>query len=81
MPRHVEKSDAADVIQMIEAAHSAGFDAISASVILTGKDGTDNRKKLNRIWMQNWDALWSIPNPLSDSPEGQLEALGRDLWA
>ena len=61
MPRHVEKSDAADVIQMIEAAHSAGFDAISASVILTGKDGTDNRKhiELSAIYAESRVDPWS----------------------
>lgn len=80
MPSHVEKLDAADVQQMIEAAHSAGFDAVVAAVVLTNKDGSDNRKKLSPIWMLNWDERWTIPNKWSDQPDGQLEALGRDLW-
>lgn len=79
MPSHIGKNDHSDIHDMIEVAHSAGFDAVAASVILTRETG-DNRKDFSSIWRMNWDKRWTIPNPWSADPNGQLEALGRDLW-
>lgn len=79
MPSHVAVQDHADIEAMIDAAHSAGFDAIAASVILSS-DAGDNRADFPPIWQKPWDERWTIPNPWNEDPEGQLEALGRDLW-
>ena len=79
MPSHVAAADQGDIRGMIDVGHSAGFDVVAASVILTW-DGGDNRAPFPGIWGMSWDERWSIPNPWNDSPEGQLEALGRDLW-
>jgi hypothetical protein len=77
---HVAKADQDDIRDMIDVGHSAGFDVIFASIILTW-DGGDNRALFPAIWGMPWDERWSIPNPWNDDPECQLEALGRDLWA
>jgi hypothetical protein len=79
MPSHVTKNDHRDIEAMIEVAQSAGFDIIAASVILSGEN-SDNRKDFPSIWKMAWDERWTIPNPQSSDPEGQLQALGRDLW-
>ncbi len=79
MPSHVAKNDHADIIQMIEAGHSAGFDVIGVSILLIQAGGS-NRGKFPTIWRMSWDERWTIPNDWSDKPVGQLEALGRDLW-
>ncbi|MAU95833.1 MAG: hypothetical protein CMP81_08090 [Fulvimarina sp.] len=82
MPSHVATEDHSDIDEMIDLAHSAGFDAIAASVILSW-DGGDNRDDFPNIWRKGWDERWTIPNQWKDdpeNPEGQLEALGRDLW-
>lgn len=80
MPSHVAVADHLDILEMIEVAHSAGFDAIAGSVILSW-DGGDNRDAFTEIWGMPWDERWTIPNPWSDSnPQAQLEALGRELW-
>ena len=76
-PNHLERSD---VEGMVSAAHSAGFDAICASVILHDLD----RKKAAELWQLNWDERWTIPNDPRDDKSAwrpQCEALGRDLWA
>jgi len=80
-------SSAADIDEMIEAAHTGGFDAICATIIFTGDKGED-RAIFSDIWKMTWDERWTIPNPLFDfnDPnfrnrcEHQSEALGRDLW-
>ncbi|WP_182180644.1 hypothetical protein [Methylobacterium radiotolerans] len=79
MPSHVAAGDHGDIEQMIDAAHSAGFDVICATILFTWGDG-DNRGQFPDIWRMGWDERWTIPNPWNDNPEGQLEALGRDLW-
>ncbi|MDD1498988.1 hypothetical protein PVA19_11250 [Agrobacterium sp. CNPSo 3708] len=79
MPSHVAAYDHPDIEEMIVAGHRAGFDMIAASVILFGPNG-DNRAAFPDIWEMNWDERWTIPNPHIAKPEGQLEALGRDLW-
>lgn len=80
MPSHVGRNDHADIAEMIEAGHSAGFDVVSVSVILSW-DGGDNRSQFSSIWPMCWDERWTVPNPWPDHPKGQLEALGGDLWA
>lgn len=78
MPSHVSNS-AGDVDEMIAAAHGAGFDIISAVVLLDG----DKRPQLSKIWEKQWDERWTLPNP-HEADEGdrkaQLRALGGDLW-
>ncbi|NSZ00644.1 hypothetical protein G6M70_06120 [Agrobacterium tumefaciens] len=79
MPSHVTNACPPDTLEMIDAGHSAGFDMISASVILQ-KGAATRLNGYQNIWMQNWDERWTIQNPYSTSPAGQLDALGRDLW-
>lgn len=83
MPSHIgdieNDRETDDIDQMIDAAHGAGFDIVCASVIFSGPGGED-RTQFADIWRKPWDERWTISNPLSDAPEGQLEALGRDLW-
>lgn len=85
-PSHVSGASA-DIDEMIDAAHSAGFDIISASLILTGEGG-DDLQIFGEIWGKNWDERWTLPNPIVQNPtmdewahwKRQVEALGRDLW-
>lgn len=84
MPSHVSgimngKGQDDDIDQMIDIAHSAGFDVICATVIFTGEEGED-RTQFAAIWRKPWDERWTIPNPRPLKTDGQLEALGRDLW-
>lgn len=79
MPSHVSKRDRNDIQEMIDIGHSAGFDVIGVSVILAGNEG-DNRGQFPAIWAMPWDERWTIPNPWSEEPDGQLWALGCDLW-
>jgi hypothetical protein len=85
MPSHITRIESIDdsdelddIDEMIDMAHSAGFDAIAATVIFTEPD--EGRAKFADIWRKAWDERWTIPNPHCDQPQGQLEALGRDLW-
>lgn len=81
MSSHVARGDHSDIQEMIDLAHSAGFDIIAVSVILT-RDTGDNRGDFADIWRMNWDERWTVPNPwINGDPIGQNEALGRDLWA
>ncbi len=80
MPSHVAIADHRDIQDMIDLAHSAGFDVVAASVILSWEGG-DNRADFPDIWRMPWDERWTIPNPWTDDKsEAQLEALGRELW-
>jgi hypothetical protein len=82
MPSHVSGSES-DVDEMIEAAHGAGFDVICATVVFTGDDQR-NRAGFSAILIKHWDERWTIPNPIRDPDdrelESQLRALGSDLW-
>lgn len=73
LPSHVDEQHCTE---MIDAAHSAGFDAIVVPVIL--KDG--EIKKLSACLNLNWDERWTLGNPTSDSWKAQVSALGADLW-
>lgn len=77
MPSHVSGC-AGDTAAMIDAAHSAGFDTVCASVMLSSS--TTPLSDYSLIWTQGWDERWTIPNPETSKHKGQLEALGRDLW-
>jgi hypothetical protein len=77
-PSHVLKSSR-DTKQMIDAAHAAGFDAVCASLIMTGNGG-DDRLSFATIWSQDWDERWTMPNPRTERWREQVEAIGRDLW-
>lgn len=68
-----------DIDQIIDAAHGAGFDLICASVAYGGNFET-KQALFSDIWKRGWDERWTIPNPEHHEPEGQLDALGRDLW-
>ncbi|MFZ1008523.1 MAG: hypothetical protein WAN65_16900 [Candidatus Sulfotelmatobacter sp.] len=78
LPSHVYKCSS-DIEEMIDAAHSAGFDAVCASLILTGDRG-DDRQSFADIWEKSWDERWTLPNPRAENWEQQVEAIGRDLW-
>ena len=80
MPSHVALKDIADIKDMIDAAHAAGFDAIAASVVYWNET-SDNRADLAPALMLDWDARWTLPNPWQKDPTGQLWALGNALWA
>ena len=77
-PSHVSDSEG-DIDEMILLAHQAGFDIISAAVLLDA----DRRSRLANIWEKPWDERWTVPNMTQDDEEirgVQLHALGRDLW-
>jgi GTPase Era involved in 16S rRNA processing len=75
-PSHRSHSSS-DLDEMIEAAHSGGFDAICATLIV---DGTDERDRIENAWRKNWDERWTLPNPQTEHWREQVEAIGRDLW-
>jgi len=82
MPSHVSRNDYSDIQNMIDLGHSAGFDVISAAVLLEGNEYS-NRAAFPPIWTMTWDERWTIPNSWQESERyrlGQLEALGCDLW-
>lgn len=80
MPSHVGSSDIDDIKEMIEVAHRAGFDTVAAPIIHWDED-SDNRESLAPALALNWSARWTIPNEWCENPEGQLWALGNDLWS
>ena len=81
-----------DIDQMIDAAHRGGFDVVSASVIFSKNNMDDmpefyDTEAFEGIWLKPWDERWTLPNKWLDNVskgnpylEGQLSALGRDLW-
>lgn len=78
MPSHVSNIGN-DINEMIEAAHGAGFDIVCAAVDFANSIAR-HQKTLAQIWLENWDARWTIPNQEKVQSIGQLDALGRDLW-
>ena len=80
MPSHVATADIADIQDMIDAAHAAGFDAVAVPVVYWDEDG-DNRSDLAPALALNWNVRWTVPNPWHAEPAGQLWALGNDLWS
>jgi hypothetical protein len=81
MPSHVGGTgDIADIEDMIKLAHLAGFDAIAVPIVYCDDQG-DNRAALSPALALNWDARWTVSNPWQKDPEGQLLALGNDLWS
>jgi len=79
-PSHVGTNDIADILEMLNAAHSAGFDAIAAPVVYSDGEG-DNRTELAPALALPWNGRWTIPNAWQKDPTGQLWALGNDLWS
>ncbi|MCI1394681.1 MAG: hypothetical protein LKG81_04355 [Acetobacter peroxydans] len=80
MPSHVGSSDISDIQDMIDAAHSAGFDTVAVPIVYYDED-TDNREDLAPALALNWDVRWTISNPCHENPEAQLLAFGNDLWS
>jgi hypothetical protein len=80
MPSHVDRSDIPDIQAMIDLAHLSGFDAIAVPVVYWDENG-DNRNSLAPALALNWNARWTVPNEWREAPEGQLWALGNDLWS
>ena len=72
MPSHVIESEA-DIDEMLEAAHGAGFDAICASVIFVGENQARQLAAYSTIWSKNWDERWTIPNPRREPDDRELE--------
>jgi len=79
MPSHINIIDIDDIKGMIDAAHAGGFDTIAAPIVYWN-DRSDNRAELEPALALGWNARWTIPNPHHENPEGQLWALGNDLW-
>jgi hypothetical protein len=78
LPSHVHDcSD--DIDEMIETAQTTGFDAICATLIMTGNHG-DDRRSFAEIWGKNWNERWTLPNAYIENWQEQVEAIGRDLW-
>lgn len=75
MPSHV---NLADVKAMLETAHSAGFDAVCASMMHLERDWHDYPK----VWALDWDERWTLVNretgPRKEI-EGGLNALAASL--
>jgi hypothetical protein len=74
LPSHLVANDCSIIIEL---AHSAGFDAIAVCVLLDPAEIARCGKCLNL----QWDERWTISNDRNAQPDGQLDALGHDLWA
>lgn len=80
MPSHIGSDEIADIQEMIDLAHAAGFDAVAVPVVYED-ESRDNRARLAPALALNWDMRWTIPNPWNEKPDGQLWSLGNDLWS
>lgn len=69
------RSSPDDIDEMIELAHESGFDAICASLIITGADG-DDIGGYAHIWRKHWDERWTLPNPRTENWQDQSKRLG-----
>lgn len=73
-PSHVEREHCE---QIIEAGHEAGFDLVAVPVFLKPTEV----RKLGSCLALNWDLRWTVSNDSAEDYQGQLEALGHDLWS
>jgi hypothetical protein len=73
-PSHLVSGDCATIIEL---AHGAGFDAIAVTVLVDSADLTRSCECLSHAW----DERWTLSNDRAANPEGQIDALGHDLWA
>jgi hypothetical protein len=74
LPSHLIRDDCATVIEL---AHAAGFDAITAVVLLNSGEIAQCQACLRLPW----DERWTLSNDRTAEPDGQIDALGHDLWA
>ena len=73
-PSHL---DAAHCKEILAAGHGAGFDVVVVAVFLDPNDVA----KYSSCLKLAWDLRWTVSNDRSDDPNGQIEALGHDLWS
>lgn len=74
LPSHLIAADCETIIGL---AHGAGFDAIVVPVIMQASELSKYRECLSL----SWNERWTLFNESIPEPQGQVEALGHDLWA
>jgi len=74
LPSHLVAADCDSIIRL---SHRAGFAAVSVSVLL---DPCEVARSAECLGLP-WDERWTVSNDRSPAPEGQVDALGHDLWA
>jgi hypothetical protein len=65
-----------DCATIIDLAHGAGFDTIAVCVLLDTAEITSWSECLSLPW----DERWTVSNDRNAHPDGQIDALGHDLW-
>ncbi|TDM08962.1 MAG: hypothetical protein C4K60_06275 [Ideonella sp. MAG2] len=73
-PSHISPSDCSEMIRL---AHRYGFDAVALPFLLSPTE----LPKLSNCLALPWNVRWTISNDRRSKPEGQIEALGHDLWS
>jgi hypothetical protein len=76
LPSHL---DIDDIREIVRTARRAGFDAVAAVIVIPELDDRTSDRLCDSLGA-SWDLRWTINNPRSDDWEGQVQALGRDLW-
>lgn len=74
LPSHLVPNDCSAIIEL---AHGAGFDAVAVCVLLDPAETTRCGECLNL----RWDERWTVSNDRVTQADGQVDALGHDLWA
>ena len=72
-PSHLVRDDCRSIIRL---AHKAGFDVIAVSILLE----PDELPQYSECLALSWDERWTLHNGRNDNPDGQIDALGHDLW-
>lgn len=73
LPSHLHPSDCTTILDL---AHGAGFDAVAVAVLLN----PDELRPAHDCLSLPWDERWTVSNDRVDGPDGQVMALGNDLW-
>jgi hypothetical protein len=74
LPSHLVPADCATIIEL---AHGAGFDSIAVNILLEPNEIVQYQGCL----LLTWNARWTLSNDALADPQGQLDALGHDIWA
>ena len=73
LPSHLVPDDCRTIIDL---AHAAGLDSVVVSVLLEPGEIARAQECLRL----GWDERWTVSNDSTNHPDGQVDALGHDLW-